>query len=200
MKYHLKLITLVVLEILLAGCLASSPPPSFHQLSTLPPKSICHVAVLPFVNDTLYNLGDIIVYRVFTAELNRSGRFVVSLEGDVRKIYRQLQLTVKEQPTLEQSKIIAARLGVDAVVTGRIVTMSEEDSAGQNNPILALDIKIIEAGSGAVLLSTYNTRDGEHYRKVLHFGMINTITELSRLVSQEIIELWLAKGIGQCTE
>jgi len=162
------------------------------------PKPICKIAVLPFVNTTDYVQGDAIVYRIFVAELNRLGGFSVAQEGDVRRILRQMNLTPKEVPGYEQRLVLADRLGVDAIITGEIVAMHEDEGVQETNPLLAVDLKLLAMGSNTPVITTHHRRRGEDYRKVMHFGLVNTMTTLTVKVSDEILEIWFAKGVKPC--
>jgi len=181
----------------ISGCVPSSSPPEVQQADTSA-KAICRVAVLPFINTTDYVQGDVIVYRIFVAELNRLGGFAVAQEGDVRRILRQMRLSPKELPNHEQAQVLADRLGVDAIITGEIVAMHETEGAQETDPLLALNLKLQAAGSNKPLLTTYHRRRGADYRKVLHFGLVNTMTSLAATVADEILETWFAKGLRPC--
>lgn len=187
----------LVIVLATAGCVPSSTEPEFHLLAAAP-KPICRIAVLPFVNTTDYVQGDVIVYRIFVAELNRLGGFTVAQEGDVRRIFRQMQLTPKEVPGYEQRHVLADRLGVDAIITGEIVAMHEEEGALETNPLLAVNLKLLTTESNTPMITTYHRRRGEDYRKVMHFGLVNTMTTLAVKVSDEILEIWFTKGVKPC--
>ncbi|MEA2083878.1 MAG: hypothetical protein U9O82_06480, partial [Thermodesulfobacteriota bacterium] len=157
-------------------------------------------AVLPFVNETDFELGGLIFYRIFMSELVTSGNYVVSQEGDIRKIYRQLNITPKEMPTFEQIRILANRLDVQLFVTGRVVDMAEIVGGQESRPSLAVDIRIIQADPARILWTTHHRSEGERYRKVMHYGMENTVTGLAKRVSGEILELWFSEGFNRCME
>lgn len=180
------------------GCVSSSSPPEVQRLSTVPPHKICRIAVLPFVNHTDYAHGDVIVYRIFVAEMNRRGGFSVAQEGDIRKILRQMKLSPKETPGYEQTMVLADRLDVDALIIGEITTMHEEKGMKETKPELAVDLRLIPAGSTRPWLTIYHRRGGEEYRKVMHFGLVNTMTTLATMVADEVLEIWQAKGLTPC--
>jgi len=166
----------------------------------LPQDTICRVAVLPFINNSEYNEGDLIAYRIFSSELVRTGKFQLAQEGDVRRIYQQLLLFPNQLPRLEQLRIIADRLDAQILITGTIVEMSEKNTGNNVNPTLTLNLQILDAESGRTLWLTHHKQEGKQYRKVMHFGLINTITGLVRIVSDEILELWYANGLKKCTD
>lgn len=190
-------IAAIVAACLTGGCVPTPSPPETQQLSNSA-TPICRIAVLPFINHTGYLQGDLIFYRIFIAELNRRGDFTVAQEGDVREIFRQMKLSPKDIPGHEQLLILADRLAIDAVISGEIVTMHEEQGAKETQPQLAVALQLTPVGSAKPLLATYHRRSGEDYRKVLHFGLINTMTSLAALVADEILTVWKEKGLTPC--
>jgi TolB-like protein len=183
--------------VILTGC--GLQQPSLQKLSPLPAEGSCTIAVLPFYNDSAYPLGDLLVYRIFMAEMSRSGEFTISNEGDIRNIYRQMKMYPSRPLDYEQMMIVADRLGVQLIITGNILDMAEENLGSSLNPVISLNLQIYDASSGRRLWTTYHGREGSQYRKVMHFGVINTISALARQVSKEIIELWNREGL-QCTD
>ena len=198
-KYVFFLLFLTLVLASINGCVSSSKSPEFQQLTTIP-KKICRIAILPFANDTDYNQGNIIFYRIFTSELNRQGGFTLVQEGDVRKIYRQMRISPKQSPKREHLLILADRLDVDAVIMGKIIEMQEKHKANSSEPILAVDLKVLDGETGKTMFTVYHKRSGEDYRKAMHFGLVTTITELSSIVSSEILELWFDRGLQKCSQ
>jgi len=172
--------------------------PALHMLAPLPHEQTCRIAVIPFMNETDYPQAGAIVYRVFMAELVRSGRFDVVRQGDIRDLFHDLRIWPGQQPRIEQMKILGDRLGAKIVITGTVVEMTEVANAGIVNPTLAVSLNIVETDPVHLLWCTYHRREGEQYRKVMHFGVVNTVTSLAQLVSQEVLELWLKEGLRGC--
>lgn len=169
-----------------------------QEFVTAPYGKVCSVAVLPFRNKSGYKQGDRIVYRIFLSELVMHGAWRVALEGDVRKIYRQLHLKPWEQPSPEQIKVIASRLGVERVIGGEIFVMEEKIHKQYVNPVLGLQLNVYEGETGRILLSTIHRRQGDDYRTMMHFGLINSVTNLSRRLTQEILTEWKQRGLLPC--
>lgn len=199
-KYTIRAVFLVALLSLAVACVSKRP--EFQPLFPLPADNICRVTVLPFTNETEYIKGDTVFYRIFVAELVRSGNFVVAQEGDVRRIYKQLLLLPGEKPDVENLRYVAGQLGSQLVITGTIIEMAEKKGGSSGmNPSLAVELRILDPDTAGVLWTTYLKREGEDYRKVMHFGLVNTLTQLSRIVSQEIMELWFnVGGMKPCRE
>ena len=118
----------------------------------------------------------------------------------MRKALRQLKIPPSETPALEETLIIADRLNLDAVIVGHIIVMDEKNVGMNTEPRLAVDLKMLAGDSGKIILTSYQNKSGEEYRKMLHFGLVNNITELANLVSQEIILKWKTEGVSGCIE
>lgn len=194
-------VALGVLLWLSTSC-AFKTPPTVLKLAPLPEDgNICRVAVLPFANQTEYNQADDIFGRVFVTELINSGNYQVAQEGDVRKFFQQMQVLPGQLPHVEQMRGLADRLGVQIIVAGAVVEMQDKTMYGRRlDPTLAVIIRIIEGSSGRTLWTTYNRREGRQYRKIMHFGLVNTATELAKRVSAEIAEAWLEEGLRKCSD
>lgn len=183
-------------------CLAGCGPkvPNLVKYASLPDERICRIAVLPFVSETDYPLADTIAYRVFMGELVQTGQFDLAQEGDVREAFRHMRIWPGQQPHIEQIKIFGDRLRVGLIITGTVVEMDEVPMANVVNPVIALSLRIVDPLSGETLWHTYHRREGEYYRKVMHFGVLNTVTSLVHQVSQEVLDLWFKKGLKGCTD
>lgn len=173
--------------------------PLYRQLAPLPADPVCRVAVLPFLNDSDFPLGDAIVSKVFTMQFQDSGNYLVIQEGDILKVYQQLHILPGVAPPLDQLQIIANRVNAQLLITGIILEMREDRGEhGTVNPMLIMDIQIRDGRSGETLWNTFHRRQGTDYKKTMHFGTIHTVTGLSRQMAEEIINLWLNKGLTQC--
>ena len=185
--------------VLIGGC-AGVGLPHVRQMAPLPEDSLCKIAVLPFINETEFVDGDIIPYRVFMSELNRSGNFYLAQEGDVRNLYREMSIFPGQRPQFDQIRVLSNRLNVDLLISGRIIEMAEDRTGREKPPVLGMNLSIINGKTGAVLWTTYHRREGEEYRKIMHFGLVNTITSLSQKMSREIIDSWFKKGLKVCNK
>ncbi len=195
---QIKFLSLLLLSwsLILNACVSHNSP-EVQNISP-PSAALCSIAVLPLVNDSGYQQGGVIVYRIFVSELHKVKGLTISQEGDVRKLYRQMRIGPKDIPTLDDLKILADRLRVQGFVQGKIVKMRENKGRLEARPILALNLRMINAATGRTMMTIYNSRRGEDYRSIMHFGVVNTITELTRGVSDEIIRQWFPAGEVKC--
>lgn len=156
------------------------------------------MALLPFINSSRFEQGNLIAQRVFAAELTRIAGIAVASEGDVQNIYRELRIFPNQLPDIEQIRVLGSRLDVQLVISGRITEMEETMGDNYVNPVLALTLQVYDAKNGKTMWTTYHRREGADYRTVMHFGLVNSVTQLSRIISDEIIEEWFAEGMKQC--
>ena len=195
---RLKIVSLLICSVSFFLISCSQKQPDIVQLAPLP-ENICRVAALPFINKTKYRDGGVLFYRVFVSELSRFGDFEVVPEGDVRKAFRQIRVAYGQQANYDQLRIIGDYLDTDILVGGIILQMEEVPAKNEDIPYMTVQLSILDAESGKTLWSIYHVRDGSQYRKVMHFGIITTITQLARQISREILENWAEEGFtGKC--
>ncbi len=192
-------------RVLLFGLLCScsfKEPPSVLKQGPLPDGGkICRVAVLPFVNQTSFIQADDIFSRVFVSELVNSGNYQAAQEGDVRKFLQQMQVLPNHVPDIEQLRAMADRLGAQVVISGTITEMKDKNEYGQQlEPSMAVVVRVVDGDSGRTLWTTYSRREGQQYRKIMHFGLVNSVASLAKHVSAEIVESWHREGFLKCTE
>ncbi len=156
------------------------------------------IAVLPFVNRSGYDQGAKIVYRLFLVELVQQCNWRVALEGDVYKIYRQMRLKPWDVLDIEQLRVIAVRLGVDTLIVGEVLEMDEKVTQSGVSPALSIQVRVYDGKSGLLQWSSLYRREGGDYQKMMHFGMVNTVSELGKKMVQEILGAWKEKGLLAC--
>jgi len=195
--YWARLVYLGILVLFTSSC--AQQLPNLQRLSPLPSGPICRVAVLPFESDSDYPLASLIASMVFSAQLTATENFIVAQAGDVRKIYQQLRILPGHPLTQEQYRILGSRLNVQLLITGKVIKMQENPAAkGSVNPILTLQIDILDGSTAKTLWSTYHHRQGIDYQKAMHFGTIHSVTDLCQQVAHEIINLWFKQGLTPC--
>ncbi len=192
-----------LLALLISGCgfvgIGGPELPLMREMNPLPSDNVCRVAVVPFVNQTEYPLGDLVVTKAFTARLLSSGKGGLIQEGDVLKVKQQMRLFPSQAPDIEQLQIIADRIGAQFLVTGVIKEMREDPlKQGVVNPKLFFEIQLRDGKTGDMLWNVVHRRQGLEYQKTMHFGTIYSMTGLARQMSEEIITLMNEKGFSLC--
>ena len=171
------------------------------QLSALASRqSVCRLAVLPFASDTGENSAAVQAYRIFSGELIAAGTYQLVPEGEVHLFLNRNRLRLGELLGSQLYSELARQLEVDAVVRGRVITLEDEKGPNGSVPRCALQIDLLSADNGELLASSYHSRSGDEFQKVLHFGTIRTTSELLAQVSREIITAWQEKGLSHCSE
>ena len=181
----------------LCGCAPQLP--NLQRLAPLPSGSICRVAVLPFSSDSGFPFAADIAYKVFSAQLVNLGDYFVVQEGDVRALFQQFRILPGQSPNQEQLKVLALRLNVQLLITGNVIEMRENPGENRTvNPVLAMEVQILDARTAVTLWSVYHRRQGVDYKTALHFGQIHSVTDLCRQVSLEILDLSFKQGLTRC--
>lgn len=190
-------VALAVAAWLAGGCAGGRP--THHQRKPLPPGPICRVAVLPFVSEADYPVAHGVAHKVFQAELNALGTYLIAQEGDVLRTYQQLRIFPGQEPSPEELGVLGSRLGAQILVTGKVLEMRENPGERSGvTPVVALRVHLHDGPTGEPLWTTYHRRQGTDYRSAMHFGKIHTVTGLTQQMAQEIIELWLGQGLTRC--
>ena len=184
-----------MLFVLLTGCTTSRVR---MQQSFQPPESACRVAVIPFINETRYEDGELIFNRVLAAELLKFGKFIVAQEGDVQQVYLQMRIGANEIPTIDQVRIMAERLGSSVLIVGRIVEMTDDQQGRNRLPMLAVSLRMLDGHTGREFVALFHKREGGDYRKLMQFGVEHSITGLARRVAHEILERCNQEGLLKC--
>jgi hypothetical protein len=197
MNLSSRYLLLALIALLVTGCAESLP--MHREIAALPSGPLCRIAVLPFQNDSDFPLGDVLLQKVFAAQLLRSGDHLVIQEGEIVKAYQQLHLLPGVPPGLDQLQVIADRVNAQLLLTGIALEMREDRSDHQTvNPMIILEVQLRDATTGEALWTTFHRRKGTDYKKTMHFGTIHTLTGLSRQMAEEIFNLWYKKGFAQC--
>ena len=160
---------------------------------------VCRVVLLPFVNESRSPQLSTQAYRIFFSEIVKSGLFQVEPEGDLQLfLYRN---RIRPNALLDQAFFTSLyqQLEVEGVV---VVYIRESNLAagasGSYNTFISLQVELHDARSGRLLLSSFLRRTGIDYTKVLHFGVVDTVSGLLQRMAQEIITEWQEKGVSGC--
>lgn len=190
------LVLLAVSCLFLTGCTGKDP--HLQQYTAGASVQTCRIGILPFINKTEYKQGDKILYRTLLSQLVQQQKWLVALEGDVSDLYRELHTRPWDHPSPAQLQIIASRLNVDILIGGEILQMQEAMEGPYMNPRIELELSVYNGSSGTLLWSTYHKKQGTDYRKVMHFGLNNSVSQLGNNIIKEILSLWNDEALLQC--
>jgi hypothetical protein len=157
------------------------------------------ILVLPFNNssDEKY-LGEIAT-KICQEYYFSRGFKLVNL-GDLR-IYLQRhhlflsQLT--EESSVQRFDDLARELQITMLLKGTIISASYQDSQGEALPVISLQLQLLNATNGKLIVSSFLTGYGKDYRTLLRFGVLRTPTQLLNRMIGEITDNWANKGVFQ---
>jgi len=187
-------ICLGMLFLFAAGCAGKKRERPLITLTEKAPSRVCTVAVLPFQNQTKYPAAGLMLYRVFMAELANYTDFHAVEEGEIRRILLRGKVYPGQAISPEIRGMVAKATGVDALLSGEVQEAMEE----KDRVRLAFTLRVREAKTGRLLWTTYYARNGEGYRKVMHFGEIDTLTRLASQMVIDVLKDWHERGLGGC--
>lgn len=157
------------------------------------------ILVLPFSNtsDEKY-LGEIATQICQEYYFNRG--FKLANQGDLR-IYLQRHHLFLSQLMAEASPQIFADLARELQITtllkGTIISANYQEAQGEALPVISLQLELLNATNGKLIVSTFLTGQGTDYRTLLRFGVIRTPTQLLHRMIGEITDNWANKGVFQ---
>ncbi len=160
---------------------------------------MCRIVLLPFVNESQSQQLDVQAYRIFLAEIVKSGIFKVVPEGDLKDFFYRNRIN---QQTIWDRKLIA-KLAQQLDVDGALVVYIRDSnlvrgSYGSQLTFVSMQIELHDARSGRLVLSSFMRRQGSDYTKVLHFGVVDTVSGLLQRMAREIIGIWEEEGVSGC--
>lgn len=196
----LLLLLLLLPVFMLVSCSSSGSGKTITRVAGGEIKSkVCRVVLLPFVNESRSEQLDIQAYRIFLAEVVKSGIFTVLPEGDIKDFFYRNRLSPQ---TIWDRKLIATlsqQLDVDGALVVYIRDSNlEHSSYGSKQTFVSLQVELHDARSGKLILSSFLRRRGSGYTKVLHFGVVDTVSGLLQRMAREIIEKWEEEGVSGC--
>lgn len=200
MKRHSLHFAGILLLVLVCSACSSHRGPQVQLSALASRQNICRLAILPFTSEFGENAAAVQAYRIFTGELIAAGTYRLQPEGEVHFFLNRNRLRLGELLGSQLYAELARQLEVDAVVRGRLIALDNKKGPNGNVPHCALQIDLLSADNGQLLASSYHSRSGDEFQKVLHFGTIRTTSELLAQVSREIIAAWQEKGLNHCSE
>ena len=183
-----------MLFLLMTGCAGKKRERPLITLTEKAPPRVCRIAVLPFQNQTKYPAAGLMLYRIFMAELANYTDFHAVEEGEIRRILLRGKVYPGQTISPDIREMIVKATGVDALLSGEVQEAAEERGWVH----LAFSLRVREAKTGRLLWTTYYARNGEDYRKVMHFGTIDTLSGLAKRMLDDVLENWHEKGLGGC--
>ena len=166
--------------VFLHGCATSN-----EHIETKKSQEAVKLVVLPFNNISGRRDAGKIVADVFVVELFRDKRFDVVEPGNVNQIMFQEWIDRLGEIDIERLNMIGRRMGVSALVTGTVNEFN--DGRTGSPPVVALNARMIEVGTGKIIWSANKSRRGDDYIKIFSLGRVRSVITLTQKVVKEMI-------------
>ncbi len=183
-----KFIFLLVILEFISACSSATTPYAYVRKNHDQP-GVKKVAIFSFHNNTMIAEASKIVTGAFVASLVKTKKFNVEFPGNIKSFLVNERIIVRTGVDLDTIKRMGRRLGVDAVIMGRIEEFVgiEEKKKGVI-PVVSISSRLVDVRTGKILWMAQHRRTGDDYIKVLDFGKVRSVGELTKKVVLEMIE------------
>ncbi len=147
------------------------------------------IAVFPFYNNTQAAEAGKVVTAAFIAGLVENGKYRVEFPGNIKSFLVSERIIIRTGIDLDTIKLMGKRLNIDAVVLGQVEEyVGSNETRGGVVPLVSIGSRMVDADTGKILFMAHHRKTGNDYIKVLDFGKIRSVGELTKRVVGEIIE------------
>ena len=183
-----KFIFLLVILEFISACSSATTPHAYVRKNHDQP-GVKKVAIFSFHNNTMIAEASKIVTGAFVASLVKTKKFKVEFPGNIKSFLVNERIIVRTGVDLDTIKRMGRRLGVDAVIMGRIEEFvgMEEKKRGVI-PVVSISSRLVDVRTGKILWMAQHRRTGDDYIKVLDFGKVRSVGELTKKMVLEMIE------------
>ncbi|MDY0211684.1 MAG: hypothetical protein RBR06_01610 [Desulfuromonadaceae bacterium] len=161
---------------------------------------LCHVALLPLLNETENSTAATLSYRTMTTELMAVPQVRICNPAEVKNALRRHQIFPSEIYSAPSSvfRAMAEELQVEGYIRGKVITFTQEYADSTTKvPHITLQLELLKA-DGSLISQMFYTRRGDDYRSLMHYGVVYSYTELAARMTREIIAKWVEQGQVGC--
>jgi hypothetical protein len=192
-----KFIFLLVILEFISACSSATTPYSYVRKNH-DKSGVKKVAIFSFHNNTMIAEASKIVTGAFVASLVKMRKFNVEFPGNIRSFLVNKRIIVRTGIDLNTIKLMGKRLGVDAVIMVRIEEfVGMEEKIRGVIPVVSISARLVDVRSGKILWMAQHRRTGDDYIKVLDFGKVRSVGELTQKVVLEMIETMPQFGVSK---
>lgn len=120
------------------------------------------VAVLPFENLTNHPNAGLIASQLMATELYQRGLFALQEETRTRKLLAELNIDPAKLTDVAAAQQAAGLLEVDALIVGSVSEFGYQHGL-REEPVVGLNARLIDGGSGRVLWASSHSAAGGGY-------------------------------------
>ncbi len=153
--------------------------------------------VLPFINNSDEKYLGEIATRVSQEYYFNQGFKLVN-QGDLQIYLRRHHLFFSQLTSESSAQIftgLAHELQVKTLLKGTILSAEYREEQGEYLPLISLQLELLNAADGSLLVSSFLTRSGSDYRTLLRFGVVRTAPQLLERMVTEITAHWKDEGV-----
>ncbi len=184
-----KFIFLLVILEFISACSSATTPYAYVRKNHDQP-GVKKVAIFSFHNNTTIAEANKIVTGAFVASLVKMRKFKVEFPGNIKSFLVSERIIVRTGVDLNTIKLMGRRLGVDAVIMGRIEEfVGVEEKKRGVIPVVSISSRMVDVRTGKILWMAQHRKTGDDYIKVLDFGKVRSVGELTQKVVLEMIEM-----------
>lgn len=175
-----RLIIALIFMTALTACRTTTQTKFLHPNADL--AAIRKVAVLPFENLTQEKTAGDKVQKIFLVELLSLETFDVVEPGQVTKTLRAERIESAEALGPADLKRIGQAVGAQGLFLGTVVDFGESRSGSTPTPEVTIQLRLVEAETGATVWSASQTRSGASVSTRLFGVGGESLTEAARRV------------------
>lgn len=146
------------------------------------------VAVVPFENLSNDQGASARITHLFITELLAADAFDIVEPGEVLVAISKLSLTRTDMLSEEQAKQLGKELGVQGLILGAVNESSGLRSAGNNETVVTLDVRMIETESAQTVWSATQTEGSKGFFSSLFGTSDKSQSEVARKCVRKVIK------------
>ena len=146
------------------------------------------VAVVPFENLSNDQGASARITHLFITELLAADAFDIVEPGEVLVAISKLSLTRTDMLSEEQAKQLGKELGVQGLILGAVNESSGLRSAGNNETVVTLDVRMVETESAQTVWSATQTEGSKGFFSSLFGTSDKSQSEVARKCVRKVIK------------
>ena len=145
------------------------------------------VAILPFDNISGEADAGEKVRNVFLTGLYNLGVLGVVESGEVERFLLEERLRSTAQLNTEIIQKMGKKLKVDGIILGAVQEYKYTRIGNEDVPVVSISIRIVDTGTGSIIMAVTHSRAGNDREKVFGLGRIRTLSQMTDIVIDELL-------------
>lgn len=145
------------------------------------------VAIMPFDNISGEADAGEKVRNVFLTGLYNLGVLGVVESGEVERFLLEERLRSTAQLNTEIIQKMGKKLKVDGIILGAVQEYKYTKIGNDDVPVVSISIRIVDTGTGSIIMAVTHSRAGNDREKVFGLGRIRTLSQMTDIVIDELL-------------